>query len=134
MNANKLRTIEIFALIISAFVTVWAMLKAAAWQIDFAAIVLICWAVSPYAALFATSVLLDKFTALPKIWLVSCVTSVLMLAFTLLVYVGTAGDDSSTYALIFIFVPIWLYVGGFALFILGLLTAWLSGRIGGDIK
>jgi hypothetical protein len=130
MNTNKLRTVEIYALAISTIVTVWAMLKVAAWQIDLAAIAVICWAISPYVILFSATVLLSKFTSLPKIWLVSCVTSILMLVFTLLFYVGTAGDDSSTYALIFIFVPIWLYIGGLTLLILGSLVAWLSEQIG----
>ncbi len=129
---SKLQTIQIFALAISAIVTVWAMLRAADWQVDFAAIALISWAISPYVVLYTVSVLLARYTSLPKAALVSGVVSVLMLAFTLLIYIGTAGgDSSSTDALVFIFVPIWLYIGGFALLVVGLLAAWIISKIGG---
>lgn len=106
MKSDKLKIIKVLALAVSTIVTIWAMLRAAEWQIDFAAVALIGWAVSPYAALLAISVLLERFTSLRKINLVACVTAVLMLAFTLLIYIGTLGDSSSTYALIFIFVPL----------------------------
>lgn len=96
---------------------------------DFAGLALICLAISPYVVLYAVGVLLEKYTSLPRVALVSCVVAVLMLAFTLLAYIGTLGDTSSTYALIFIFVPINLYIGGFALLIIGLLAAWLIARL-----
>lgn len=127
---SKLLIVEIIALAIASTVTVWAMLRAAAWQIDLAAIALICLAISPYAVLYAASILLAKFTSLPKNTLVSCVTAVLMLAFTLLVYLGAAiNSESSTDALIFIFVPIWLYIGGFILMLVGLSASWLLSRL-----
>lgn len=131
---SKLPTVEIIALTVSAIVTVWTMLRAAAWQIDLAALAIIGWAISPYAVLFVAGVLLRKYTSLPRVSLVSCVTAILMLAFTLLIYLGTPSDDSSTYALIFIFVPAWLYIGGFIVFIVGLLAAWLMSRFGTSVS
>ena len=129
MKSNKLRAVQLFVLAISAVVTIWAMLRAADWQMDFAGLALICLAISPYVVLYAVGVLLEKYTSLPRVALVSCVVAVLMLAFTLLAYIGTLGDTSSTYALIFIFVPINLYIGGFALLVIGLLAAWLIARL-----
>ncbi len=123
MNDRNLRTIEISALSVSIIVTVLAMLYAAAWEISLESFLFILWAVSPYICLFLVGVLLRKITSISKISLVFCVTSLLMLGFTLLIYIGTLGDESSTYALIFLFVPIYLYIGGIILLGSGLILA-----------
>jgi hypothetical protein len=69
--------------------------------------------------------LLRRFSFLSRTALIFFVVSFLMLVFTLLAYVGTLGDDSSSYALIFVFMPLYLYIGSFFLFGLGLVLSLL---------
>jgi len=126
MNDKNLRTVGISALILSIIITVLVMLRAAVWNIDSGAFLFILWAISPYIALFFADVVLKKITSISKLSLVFCVTAILMLGFTLLAYVGTLGDESSTYALIFLFVPLYLFVGGVIVFGIGLILALLA--------
>ena len=102
------------------------MLRAAAWEIGLGHIPYTLWAVSPYISLFLTDVILRRLTSVSKLPLLFCVTALLMLVFTLLVYVGTLGDKSSTYALIFLFVPFYLYIGSIIVFGIGLILALLA--------
>ena len=132
MKTGKLNTIQIFALAISAIVTALTMLRAAQWKIDFSGFLFLCWALSPYVFLLILSFLIDKFTSLPKKSLVFCITAILVLILTLLAYVGTLGDESSTSALIFVFAPVYLYVGAVIVLIGGLITARLFGRQTGE--
>lgn len=126
MNDKNLSVVEILALLLSIIVTVLAMLFAATWEIDSGHIPFILWAVSPYISLFFADVVLRRLTSVSKLPLLFCVTSLLMLAFTLLAYVGTLRDKSSTYALIFLFVPFYLYVGGVIVLGVGLILALLA--------
>jgi hypothetical protein len=133
MNNGNLRTIEISALSVSVIVTALAMLRAAMWKIDSGALLFILFAISPYICLFLFDVVLRRDVLLKKIPSVSekmprvfCVTSLLMLGFTLLTYVGTIGDRSSTYALIFLFVPFYLFAGGAVIVGGGLIWALFS--------
>ena len=128
MNQKTLTAVGFAALAAAALVTVVIMLRAATWSVDLGTIVFLAWAVSPYACILAACILIEKITSLRYIPLILCVVSILMLGFTLLAYLGTLEDDSSTYALIFISVPILLYAGSFTLLLLGLVIAWLSGR------
>jgi len=125
MNDKNLRVVAISALSLSIIVTVLALLRAAAWEIGSGQLLFILWAISPYISLFLVDVLLRKITSISKLSLLFCVTSLLMLGFTLLAYIGTLGDKSSTYALIFVFVPFCLYVGGIIVFGVGLILALL---------
>lgn len=126
MNEKNLRVIGILALILSGIVTALVMLRAAVWEIGLEHIVFILWAVSPYISLFLADVALRRLTSLSKMSLLFCVTGLLMLGFTLLAYVGTLGDKSSTYGLIFLFVPFYLYVGGVIVLGVGLILALLA--------
>lgn len=120
--------IAIAALSIAAVVAVIVMLRSAAWSPDLGMIPFAFWAISPYACIFAVCVLIEKFTSLPYLRIILCIISILMLVFTLMAYLGTMEDDSSTYALIFLFVPVLLYAGGLSLLLFGVLVAWLSKR------
>jgi len=126
MNDKNLRLIGILALFLSIIVTVPVMLRASVWKIDSEGFLFILWTVSPYISLFSADVILRMTTSISKLSLLFCVTSLLMLGFTLLAYVGTLGDKSSTYALIFVFVPFYLYIGGVIVFGIGLILALLA--------
>lgn len=126
MDNKKLRIIEIAALSVSVIVTVFTMLRAAEWQIDSATILFIFWGISPYICLFLVDVLLKKIAPSLNLFLVFCSASLLMLGFTILAYVGTLGDESSTFGLIFLFVPFYLYIGGIIFLGGGLIWALLT--------
>ncbi len=123
MNNNKLKTVEISALLLSAIVTVAAMLYSANWSVDLTWFLFIIWAVSPYICVFLAGHLAEKIKSIPQTSVVFCVAAVLMLAFTLLTYLGAFFDQSSTYALVFLFIPVYLFIGSFFLIGIGLLFA-----------
>lgn len=95
------------------------MLSASEWSPDLDVVIFILWAVSPYVAFFAASRMLSKLLPLSNLAIPSAVIAAVMLAFTVYAYVGTR-DTSSTYALIFVFVPLYLYIGSFFLLTLAL--------------
>lgn len=126
MNDRNLRLVEISALSISIAVTLLAMLRAADGEIKTGTVLFILWGISPYICLFLADVVLRMIASIPKMFPVFCIASLLMLGFTLLAYVGTLGDQSSTYGLIFLFVPFYLLVGGTIFLGGGLIWALLS--------
>ena len=126
MKDKNLKAIEISALTVSIIVTTFAMLYASEWEINSGALLFILWGISPYICLFLVDAVLRKIALVPKMSLVFCVISVLMLGFTLLAYLGTLGDKSSTYALIFLFVPFYLFIGSAVFLICGLIWALFS--------
>lgn len=125
MNQTALKSIGSFLLILSAIVTMTAMDKAAAGNFQPGMILFIFWTISPYICIFVASLLLMRFTSIAQMSLIFCIISVLMFAFTLLTYIGTLGDKSSTYGLIFIFAPFYLHIGWFFLLAGGLFWRWL---------
>jgi hypothetical protein len=116
----------------AASMTVYVMLQAAAWSVNPGTILFIAWAISPYACFFAASRLILKLSPSSDLGIPTLVVAALMLAFTLYVYVGTMGDPSSTYALIFIFVPLYLYIGSFFLLSIIVLISRLLKRKRGE--
>lgn len=123
MNNKNLKIIEISALILAVIVTVVTMLYAAAWSIDFGAILFVLWAVSPYICVFLAGSLVRKFTSIPKTSLIFSIVSLLMLVFTLLIYPGVFFDQSSTFALVFLVIPVYLFIGSFIVVGTGLMLA-----------
>jgi hypothetical protein len=114
-------------LLASAGVTIWRMLHAAGESPEMGIIFFIIWAISPYLCFWAAVYLLSRYTSLSGILVSGLVVSLLMLGFTVLTYVAL-DDTSSTYALVFIFVPIWLYIGGFGLLGISVFISWLTKR------
>ncbi len=130
MNNSRYLGIIGVLLLMAAAMTVYTMFIAAGWNLDLAMSLFIVWAISPYLSFFAASRLIlklapDKGMAIPAV-----VISVLMLAFTLFAYIGTLRSDSSTSALAFIFVPLYLYIGAFFLLSVSILIARLISRKG----
>jgi hypothetical protein len=125
MSPKNLKIAGNLSLFLSAIVTILAMLNANAWSLDPGGIPFIVWAISPYFCFMSAYLLLRRFSFFSRTALIFFVVSFLMLVFTLLAYVGTLGDDSSSYALIFVFMPLYLYIGSFFLFGLGLVLSLL---------
>jgi len=84
----------------------------------------LAWTLSPYAVFFALSRWWGKHTPLAP--LAGCFASVLMLAASVYVYVDSMFvHTSSTSALVFLFFPFYLMVGGPLLFALGMVLGLL---------
>lgn len=107
----------------AAAVTLYSMLEAAAWRVDLPTALFIVWAVSPYFCFFAAGRLLIKLLPASNIAIPAVVIAALMLAFTIYAYIGTSADHSSTYALVFVFVPLYIYIGSFFLLSIALLVS-----------
>ena len=126
MSSGKVGLIKTAALVIGAMIAVWAALRASDGGSDPAFLLFLLWIVSPYLVLLVITWPVERFTEIPGRYGIGCVVAILMLGFSLLAYVGTAGDRSSTYGLIFIFVPFWLHIGGPGLYGICVLVSWLT--------
>ena len=108
MKDTDLRYVGISALWFSVVVTGLVLMHAASNETSPGIIFFILWAIFPYIGLLLGDVLIRKIAIIPKMSLILCVVSLLIFIFTFYAYVGTFGDKSSTYGLIFIFVPLYL--------------------------
>ena len=115
MAVKRSLLLQALLLIMAMSFCIYAMLRAAAWAPDFGMVVFIIWALSPYIAFFAASRLLSKLVPSSNLTIPATVIAGLMLGFTAYAYIGSVGDQSSAYALIFVFVPLYLYLGSFFL-------------------
>lgn len=130
MKPKTIILIKTCALILSAIVTVVTMWHASGQTMDIGVLGFMLWGISPYICFSIVTYLLERFTATPHIRMIGCFISFLMLGFTLLGYKSMFGNrsGSSTDALVFVFVPLWLFIGSFLLLGLGSLISWLSAR------
>ena len=125
MNEDILKSVGFFGLLLSCLNTVITISAASGGAGGLGLFLFIIWAVSPYVCFFATMFLLSRHTSIIKLPLTFCVISALMFAFTFWAYVGTLGNKSSTYGLIFIFAPLYLHIGWFFLLAGSLFWRWL---------
>lgn len=130
MQKTTLSIIKFIALSIAAIITVVIMLRAADGKIDPGTLLFMLWGISPYLVFMVVTGLLEHFTRLPRLLVIACVISLLMLGFTLFAYVTTLNDTSSTGAIIFVFVPLWLYIGSFIFLTVGILVSWILKKTG----
>ncbi len=128
MPNSKLTLVEMIALTIAAVVTVFLMLRSAAWIVDGGTIAFLAWAVSPFVIFHLAGRLLKRFIKAPHLAFISAVIALLMLAFTLITYVPASMDRSSTEALIYLVVPMYLYIGSLFLLSLGTAIAWFARK------
>ena len=125
MQTDKTVVIKKGSLVTGVMVAGVSLILAGSGGSVLAAVCFATWVCSPYLVLGVISKLFERFTKIPGRHVIGCVFACITLGFTLLSYIGTLGDKSSTYGLIFIFVPLWLYVGGVGLYLLSILIAWL---------
>ncbi len=113
---NKYRLFEVGALSISAISSVFFMLYASEGELLF--YILCLWAILPYLSFFIISLIVNFYFSSPRLSLATFITSILMLSFTLVVYIdGMFIHASSTSALLFLFVPLYLLVGEFLMLV-----------------
>lgn len=128
MKINLLRLISNIALTISMVVTIWAILGAANWEMGFGVMVFIIWAVSPYLFVILVDFISSRYADMPKMHIVLCLLSLLMLGVTGLVYGAGLTGESSTESLIFIFLPLYLNIGSFIILALSFGVLYFTRR------
>lgn len=126
MKGSTLRLVSVMALTLSVFLTVWAMMRAANWDIGLGGLPFVLWAVSPYFVVLAVEVLNRKVAALPKIPAVYPVLSLLMLGVTFFAYELSLTGESSTESLIFLILPVFLYAGSFLVLALAFVISFVA--------
>ncbi len=126
MNTRNLKAITITLLSLSTLITILTMLSSSDQKIDLSLVYFILWGISPYVCLSLIDLLFRKIGRSQKTYLFSCIASVLMFCLTVMAYVGIQKDRSSTAGLAFLFVPFWLNVGVFIVFVASLIVTLLS--------
>lgn len=116
------------ALILSAIVAIFGLLRLTVGEFNPGIIGFLVWVISPYAVFLSATYLLERFTSIPQVPGIGFFISILILIFSLLVYVPSLNHESSTEGLIFIFVPFWIFFGSFPFLGLCVLGAWLANR------
>ena len=106
-----IRNITYLVLIIAAALTIGSMTRNAG-SMDAGTFLFMVWAISPYLLVGMLVLLLGRLGSMRFVAPVALVVSVLMLAFTAYVYWIGMDHTSSTEALAYVFVPVYLHVGG----------------------
>jgi hypothetical protein len=126
MRSETANVIKKVALVVGELTAAITLLLSATDVPFLALIAFVFWVTSPYLVMIVVSRLVERFTEVPGRYTVGCVVALLMLAFSLMTYIGTFGDKSSTYGLIFLFIPLWLHIGGVGLYSMCILISWLT--------
>ena len=129
MQVKNHVAVKTIALVVSAVVVCSATLREQGIDDVSNLIILLLWGISPYVIFFAATFALERFTKLARMHLIGTVIASLMLASTLLVYIGTIGDTASPYyGFIFLVVPPYLFVGSSILLVISVFVSWLIGK------
>jgi hypothetical protein len=91
-----------------------------------AVIIFLLWVISPYTILMLGELVIRKIAVVPKITKFFCVTTGLLLFFTVYAYLDVLGSKSSTSGLAFVFFPLYLNMLVVALVVIGLVWAAIS--------
>jgi hypothetical protein len=103
-------------LAIAALLTIYAMLHAAAWQLSAGRVAFVVWALTPYLVVATVIRAVGSKSGASRI--ASVISSAAVLVFAAFMYVDAIFIHvSSTSALIFLFAPLYLTVGGVMLFV-----------------
>jgi len=124
MPKSKLTIVEIVALTIASVLTIYLMLRSAAWIVDGGTIAFIAWAVSPFVIFHFAGRLFKRFVRAPRLPLITMLIAVLMMAFTLIVYIPAALEQHPMEGFVYLIIPMYLYIGSLFLLILGTAIAW----------
>ena len=126
MRSQTANVIKKVALVVGELTAAITLLLSATDVPFLALIAVVFWVTSPYLVMIVVSRLVERFTEVPGRDTVGCVVALLMLAFSLMSYIGTFGDKSSTYGLVFLFIPLWLHIAGVGLYSMCILISWLT--------
>lgn len=128
MPKSKLTILEILALTIAAILTVYLMLRSADWTVDGGTVAFLAWAVSPFVIFHLAGRMFKRFLKLPHLPLITVLIAVLMMAFTMIVDIPAALEQHPMEGLVYLVVPMYLYIGSLFLLSLGTAIAWFTRK------
>lgn len=128
MPKSKLAIVEILALTIAAIATGYLLLRSADWKIDGGTLAFLAWAVSPFVVFHFAARLFKRFIKVPHLPMMTALIAVLMLAFTLIVYIPAALEQHPMEGFVYLVVPMYLYIGSIFLLTLGTAIAWFTRK------
>ena len=128
MPKSKLTITEILALTIAAVVTAFLILRNKDWTVDGGTIGFMAWAVSPYLVFYFAGRMFKRFLKVPHLPMITVLIALLMLAFTLTMYIPTALERHPMEGFVYLVGPMYLYIGSLFLLTLGTLIAWFTRK------
>ena len=130
MQPKTLSILKIISLLLGAAVSTVVVLLAQDGGFDSSLLIILVMGIAPYAIFFVLTLLLERFTKLPRIHLIGFIIADLMLMFTAGTYALTWNDKASPYyAFLFLVVPIYIVIGSLVLLTLGIGLSWLIGKL-----
>jgi hypothetical protein len=115
-------------LLVASAVTMGSMARASGESFDAGTLAFMAWAISPYVAFGLLVYLLGRFAKIECLYQVASAVAAIMLAFTAYCYLLAMDGTSSTEALAFVFVPVYLHVGAYAALAVGVVISKLFSR------
>lgn len=128
MPKSKLTIVEIIALMLAAIVTLYLILHNQEWSVDGGTVGFLVWAVSPFVIFHFAGRLFKRFLKVPHLPMITTLIAVLMLAFTLIVYIPAALERHPMEGFVYLVVPMYLYIGSLFLLSFGTAIAWFTRR------
>ena len=126
MQPKILSILKAISLIVGAAVSAAVVVLVQDGGVDSSLLVLLLMGIAPYVIFFVLTLLLERFTKLPRIHLISFIIADLMLMSTVGIYAMTWNDRTSPYyGFLFLVFPIYLLIGSLVLLALGLGISWL---------
>jgi hypothetical protein len=98
-------------LLVASALTIGTMARATGGSFDAATFGFMAWAISPYVAFGLLVYVLGRFAKIAHLYQVAAAVAAIMLLFTAYCYLVAMDGTSSTEALAFVFVPLYLHIG-----------------------
>lgn len=106
-----IKNLTYLLLVIGAALTVGSMSRDAS-ALDAGAVAFMLWAISPYLLVGVLVFVLGRFASMRLVPAAGAIAALAMLAFTVYAYWIAMDGTSSTEALAYVFVPVYLHAGG----------------------
>ncbi len=115
-------------LFVASALTIGTMARASGETFDAAMFGFMAWAISPYVAFGLLVYLLERFAKIGYLYQIAMVVGAIMLSFTAYCYLVAMDGTSSTEAVAFLFVPLYLHIGSDAALGVGVVISKLFSR------
>jgi len=115
-------------LLVASAVTIGSMARASDGSFDAGMLAFMVWAISPYVAFGLLVYVLGRFAKIGYLYQIAAAVAAIMSAFTAYCYLVAMDGTSSTEALAFVFVPVYLHVGAYAALAVGVVISKLFAR------
>lgn len=127
---NHISTFKTIALVLSALISIFAMWRMSDGGVDAGLLGFAVWVLLPYFSFLGLTYLFERLVLVPRIRQLGAIMAVLILVFTAWTYLSAINDTSSTSALVFLFVPLYVFIGAFIPYLIVVLLTWLAKRQG----